>query len=65
MPPLDGSRVLAGLSWKARELYERPEAAMYGLVIMLVLLMPISGSLFGWVWSTVDSSAVDLANALP
>jgi len=65
VPPLDGSRVAAGLSWRARELLERPEAAMYGFIILLVLLMPVSGSLFAWVWQTLTAMAIETASWIP
>jgi Zn-dependent protease len=50
VPPLDGSSILSGLWWRAYELYQRPQAAMYGLFILLVVfyVTPV-GDWFFWV----------------
>ncbi len=47
IPPLGGSRILAGLWPRARELYERPQAQLFGLFVFIVIffMTPI-GSLF-------------------
>jgi len=49
VPPLDGSSILSGLSRRAYELYQRPEAAMYGMFALLVVffMTPIRGVLWG------------------
>jgi Zn-dependent protease len=45
VPPLDGSTILAGLSYRAYELYQRPQAAMYGMLILMAVffLTPVGG----------------------
>jgi Zn-dependent protease len=48
VPPLDGSTILSGLSWRAYQLYQNPQAAMYGMFILLVVFFvtPIGGFFF-------------------
>lgn len=38
VPPLDGSRVLAGFSWEARRWFEHPNAPIFGLIGLFLLL---------------------------
>lgn len=38
VPPLDGSGVLSGLSWKAWKFYQNPNIAAYGSLAVLALL---------------------------
>ena len=37
VPPLDGSRILASISWKIRELYRHPQAQFAGLFLFLLI----------------------------
>jgi Zn-dependent protease len=47
-PPLDGSNILAGLSWRAWQLYQHPNAQFAGLaVVMLMLITGAMGAIFG------------------
>ena len=48
VPPLDGSSILSGLSWRAYVLYQRPEAAMYGMFALLVVFFvtPVGDGFF-------------------
>jgi Zn-dependent protease len=39
VPPLDGASVLAGLSWRMYQLYQRPQAQMLGMFLVLILFM--------------------------
>ncbi len=57
IPPLDGSRILAGFSWKARELFSRPDAQMIGMFLFLAVffMTPIGGILIGKTWQGVDA----------
>ena len=50
VPPLDGSTILSGLSWRAYQFYQNPQAAMYGLVVLLVVFFvtPVGDGFF-WV----------------
>ncbi len=52
IPPLDGSRILAGLSPRIRELYERPQAQLFGLFIFIAIffMTPIGGLFFQMGW---------------
>jgi len=36
--PLDGSRILGGLSWKCEQFFNSPQAQMFGLFVLLVLI---------------------------
>jgi len=49
VPPLDGSAILSGLSWRAYRLYQNPQARMFGLFIMLAVffMTPIGSFFFG------------------
>lgn len=47
-PPLDGARILAGLSNRAADLYSRPEAGQFAMFGLLFVLFFISGFLFDW-----------------
>ncbi len=48
IPPLDGSRILAGLSRKARELYNHPQAQLFGMfMLMAIFFTPIGDIVFG------------------
>ena len=61
IPPLDGSRILAGLSRRAARLYDHPQAPMFGMAIFVVVffISPIGGMLFGMGW-LVAALLVDL-----
>jgi len=65
IPPLDGSRILAGFSPRFRELFERPQAQLFGLFAFLAIffMTPIGGIMIGYCW--VGAAAlVDLAGGL-
>ena len=49
VPPLDGSTILSGLWYRAYEFYHRPQVAMYGLFVLMVVFFvtPIGSLLFG------------------
>ena len=49
IPPLDGSRILAGLSRKAREFYDHPQAQSFGLFVLLAIFFvtPLGMLLWG------------------
>ncbi len=52
IPPLDGSRILAGFSPRMRELYGRPQAQIFGLFIFIAIffMTPIGGLFFEFGW---------------
>lgn len=54
IPPLDGSRILAGLSPRVRELYERPQAQLFGLFVFIAIffMTPIGGLFFQMGWKS-------------
>ena len=45
IPPLDGSTILGGLSWRAYQLYQNPQAVMFGMFVLMVIFFvtPIGG----------------------
>ena len=65
IPPLDGSRILAGFSPRVRELYGRPQAQIFGLFIFIAIffMTPIGGLFFDFGrWAA--SALIDLAGSL-
>jgi len=52
IPPLDGSHILAGFSNKARDLYNHPQAPLFGMMIFMVVffMTPIGSMFFGIAW---------------
>ena len=65
IPPLDGSHILAGFSPYFRELFQRPQAQLFGLFAFLAIffMTPIGGILIGYCW--VGAAAlVNLAGGL-
>ena len=49
IPPLDGSSILMGLSFRAYRLYQSPNAMMFGMFILLAIyLSPIGGLIFAF-----------------
>lgn len=47
IPPLDGASVMSGLSFKAYQFFQRPQAATFGLIALLVIFFtPIGDFLF-------------------
>lgn len=47
IPPLDGSRILAGVSRRAEAFYSRPEAMYFGLfVLAAIMFTPVGGAVF-------------------
>ena len=55
IPPLDGSRILAGLSRKARELYNHPQAQLFGMFVLLAIFFtPIGDIVFGIIYVVAD-----------
>ena len=52
IPPLDGSRILAGFSRRARELFDRPQAHLFGMFLFLAIffMSPIGGLLISGAW---------------
>ena len=65
IPPLDGSRILAGFSPRIRELYQRPQAQIFGLFIFIAIffMTPIGGLFFEFGWRGA-AVLVDLVGSL-
>ena len=57
IPPLDGSRVLAGFSSRARAFFEHPQAALFGMFAFLAIffMSPIGSILFSLAWGAARS----------
>jgi Zn-dependent protease len=51
VPPLDGSTILSGLSYRAYELYRQPQAAMFGLFILLAIFFVTPIGEYFWLGS--------------
>jgi Zn-dependent protease len=62
VPPLDGATILEGLSYRAYELYRKPQAALYGMLILMAVffLTPIGGL----VWHGAQFLAVGYTDGL-
>ncbi len=65
IPPLDGSRILAGFSPRVRELYERPQAQLFGLFVFIAIffMTPIGGLFFEVGWRGA-ATLIDLVGSL-
>jgi len=65
IPPLDGSRILAGFSPYFRELFQRPQAQLFGLFAFLAIffMTPIGGILIGYCWDGA-AALVNMAGGL-
>jgi Zn-dependent protease len=66
VPPLDGSDVLAGLSFRAWRLFRSPQAPMFGMFILLaIFITPLSmvfwggGELIAAAWAGVVGRLID------
>ena len=62
IPPLDGSHILAGFSYRASELFNRPQAQMFGMLVFVAIFFatPIGAYLFGY----ADLSAIAIIDFL-
>ncbi len=60
-----GSRILAGFSPRVRELYERPQAQLFGLFVFIAIffMTPIGGLFFEFGWRGA-AALVDIAGSL-
>lgn len=64
-PPLDGASILAGLSWRAWQLYQHPNAQMAGFVaVMLLLILGAFTVIFGIGATVVSGIAGTIAGLL-
>ncbi len=52
IPPLDGAHILAGISRRARELFEHPQARLFGMFVFIAIffMSPIGGLFFAAAW---------------
>ena len=68
IPPLDGSRILAGFSRRAEALFSQPNASTIGLMAFLLIfaMTPIGELVFGRIWLAaerlVDGAGAPLEN---
>jgi Zn-dependent protease len=68
IPPLDGSRILAGFSRGAERLFDHPNAAMIGLMAFLLIFVmtPMGDLVFSGIWTVaaniVNSAGTPLGN---
>ena len=64
IPPLDGSHILAGFSYKAAELFNRPQAMIFGMLVFMAsfFMSPVGDLIFGAAWSGAEA-LVDLAGS--
>ena len=66
IPPLDGSSVLSGLSFKAYRFYQNPNVQTYGfLVLLAVFLSGIGGFLFSFALTLSNAYVNGLVALLP
>ena len=64
IPPLDGSSVLSGLSFKAWRFYQQPNVQQYGFIALVVILItPIGDAMFG-ICASIPFAGVEMVNAL-
>ena len=64
IPPLDGSRILAGLSRKARELYNHPKAQLFGMFMLMAIFFTPIGDIVFYAISVVAGLYVSALGAL-
>lgn len=65
-PPLDGSRVLGGLVPSIGRFYERPEVAMYGFIVLLIVFYAVGMEpLVRWTRAFSFDMTGRIAHALP
>lgn len=58
--PLDGSRILSGLSWKCERFFNSPQSQMFGLFMLLVLIFSgVIGMVF-WAVREIAATGVEL-----
>ena len=64
IPPLDGSHILAGFSRKAAELFNRPQAMIFGMLVFMAIffMSPVGGLLFNAAWVGAEA-LIDLAGS--
>lgn len=56
-PPLDGASILSGLSWRAWQLYQHPNAQFAGLAVVMLLF--ISGA-----WGVIFTVGITVTNGI-
>jgi len=66
IPPLDGSRIISGFSYQARQFFESPQSQMFGLFILLAIFITGSvGVIFGVAGAISNSYMGLLLHVLP
>ena len=64
VPPLDGSSILSGLSYRCYQFFQQPQAQMFGMFIVLAILITGCGSVVFAGAGAVAGLAVNLPGAL-
>jgi Zn-dependent protease len=60
IPPLDGSQILSGMSWKFYQMYQNPQTQLFGMFIVLALLITGMFQLFFTVAATICRFYLDI-----
>ena len=64
VPPLDGSSILAGLSRRMYQLYQRPQAQMIGMFLIIVVFFSGCGTILFGLCHTVGGLYVDVPGSI-
>lgn len=66
IPPLDGSRILSGFSWRLRQFFSSPQSQLFGLFVLLVVFMTgAAGGLFDVAGALSSSYSALVIGLLP
>jgi Zn-dependent protease len=60
IPPLDGSRIASGFSYKARQFFESPQSQMFGLFVLLAIFITGSFSMIFAVAAGLSNGFIDV-----
>ncbi|MFG0257486.1 MAG: site-2 protease family protein [Phycisphaerales bacterium JB043] len=64
VPPLDGSKILANFSYQYRNAISNPNAALFGMIFLFIIVFRASGPVVGWTWDKVDSISFQIGWAV-
>jgi Zn-dependent protease len=64
VPPLDGSRILSGVSFRLHQLYQHPNAPLFGLGLIIVIFMTGAGGMFFFAAMALSRAYMDLVRAV-
>lgn len=60
IPPLDGSRIVSGFSYKARQFFESPQSQMFGLFVLLAIFITGSFSIIFAIAAGLSNGFIDV-----